>query len=196
MTFIFSSPTATTFAELDPGDSILKSTTLLACSREICSLVVKGIQSYNRANPNLLVPTASLSDDADARQMSFSVQVPYVQVETAPGSGIVVNKANNNIGAYTSWTVPTTGYFAGVESLLDALVKIVDYVTYVAQQLEPTALYNSPVGFYTLEDNKTNNEYAISINTGVNAIVDSVTGVTQIVVDEWTRIIDYQQGLV
>lgn len=196
MAFIFSSATATTFAELDPGDSILKSTTLLACAREICSLVVKGIQSYNRANPNLQVPTASLSDDADARQMAFAVQVPYVQVETAAGSGIVVNKASNNIGAYTSWVTPTTGYFTGVESLLDALVKIVDYVTYVAQQLEPTALYNSPVGFFTLDDNKTNNEYTVSINTGVNEVVNSVTGISQIIVDEWTRIIDYQQGLV
>jgi hypothetical protein len=185
--------TATTFAPIDCGDSGLLSTKMLPASIELGSKIVKGMQQYARENPTQAVNPPQLQFDEDQRQITFAGTFGYRQVKNL--AGVVENKSSLDLTGYTDWVTPTTGVFTGIESPIDAFVMLVDHITYIAAQLEPNALYNSPVGFYTLDDNRTNNEYTISINTILQAKI-SATGGTELTAVNWAEIVDYQNNLV
>lgn len=185
--------TATTFAVIDCGDSGLLSTKMLPASIELGSKIVKGSQQYARENPAQAFTAPQLQFDEDQRQITFSGVFGYRQIKNA--AGVVQNISSLDLTGYTDWVTPTTGVFAGIASPIDAFVVLVDHITYIAAQLEPNALYNSPVGFYTLDDNRTNNEYTISISTILQAAI-SATGGTELTAVNWPEIVDYQNNLV
>jgi hypothetical protein len=185
--------TATKFAEIDCGDSGLLSTKMLPASIELATKIVKGMQQYARENPTQAVNPPQLQFDEDQRQITFAGNFGYRQVKNL--AGVVENKSSLDLTGYTDWVTPTTGVFAGIDNPIDAFVMLVDHVTYIAAQLEPNALYNSPVGFYTLDDNRTNNDYNITINTILQAKI-SATGGTELTAVNWAEIVDYQNNLV
>lgn len=185
--------TATNFALIDCGDSGLKSTKTLPATIEIATKIVKGAQQYSRENPTQAVALPQLQFDEDQRQITFAGNFGYRQIKNT--AGVVENKASLDLTGYTDWVTPTTGVFTGIENPIDAFIVLVDYVTYIAAQLEPNALYNSPVGFYTLDDNRTNNDYTITINTILQASI-SATGGTELTAVNWAEIVDYQNNLV
>lgn len=192
MAFLFLG-TATKFADIDCGDSGLKSTKLMPATIEMASKIVKAMQQYARENPTQTVTPPQLQFDEDQRQITFSGNFGYRQSKNVGGE--VINKISLDLTGYTDWVTPTTGVFAGIDSILDAFIFLVDHVTYVAAQLEPNALYNSPVGFYTLDDNRTNNDYTVSINTILQAAL-TATGGTELTAVNWAEIVDYQNNLV
>ncbi len=193
MAVIFPTDTATTFGTLDIGDALLGSTNLLACVYELCSKITKATANFNRQNEARPVPAPSLSVDEDAKQLSFSGEFGYQVIKNLAGEN--VDRLDNFLDGYVPWTTPTTGYFKDVVSMPDALDKICNYMTYVADQLEPGGVYTSPSGFITYSKDAVAKKVTISVNTGVNIFINA-TGETVVRADNWAKVIDDQQGFV
>jgi hypothetical protein len=177
---------STNYHSFNPGDSILKSETLLGAIVECSELIVRAIRDYNQDNALLPFPEATLAWDDSTQTVTFETAVPYKKTGT-------VKTPVDYLNAYDGWDVPTTGELIGVTNLLGAYMYLVDAVVYGNEKLQPTLIIQSPADFVLFSDNNNDNQYATSYTLPYNSGVDSVTGVIEKIAQNYFIFLDMQE---
>ena len=181
------SATAENYNSFDPGDSVLKSNTLLGVYFEATVLIVAAVRAYNQDNAGLPYPAPSSSSDDESSTANFAIEIPYRRAGTA-------QKATSTIAPYTEWVTPTTGELEGIDSLMDAFVYLAEAVVYGNDKLVPTLIVNSAKTFVTFADNRNDNNYSISSTLPYNSGVDA-TGVGFEKAQNYFLFLDMQENL-
>lgn len=179
-------PTATNYHTFDPGDSVFKSTNLVAAMLECASLIIKSIREYNLDNI-LEYPPATLTYDDNERTASLAINAPYQKVAN-------VKVARNYLDYYANWVTPTTGELAGKATLLDAWIAIVEAMVYGNEKLQESAAIKDVKGLVIFTDDNNDNQYTTSATVPYSAITDSVSGVVQNVAQDYLVLLDMQEG--
>jgi hypothetical protein len=151
-----------------PGDSKLKSITLLGAIFECKTRLLLAIKAYNRQNPELPIAEPEVgSDDNDLRN-TLGVTLPYRR--SAAGK-----KSLAYFAAYSDWTTPTTGELTGVDNIADAMFYLLDSADQVLQEMTPNDFLADPKGLITITDNNTSRTMAMTLP--FDLIIDDATGV-------------------
>jgi hypothetical protein len=179
-------PTATNYHTFDGGDSLFKSTNLVAATLECASLIIKSIREYNLDNI-LEYPAASLSYDDNERTASLAINAPYQKVAN-------VKIARNYLDPYAGWVTPTTGELVGKATLLDAWIYFVDSMVYGNEKLQESAAIKDVKGLFIFTDDNNENQYTTSATVPYSAITDTATGIVQNVAQDYLVLLDMQEG--
>jgi hypothetical protein len=168
-----------------PGNSILKSTTLVAAMQETVELLDIVIFDYNQDNPTLLYPDISVSYDASV--CTATIPVPYRKIAG-------VKKAVDYLNAYSGWTTPTTGELAGVDNILDAYIYLLDSLGDANDALRPGLIIQSAKTTTTNNDDGVAKEKQTSFNLPYDTVVNQTTGVVEKIFQNYPYFVDIQQG--
>lgn len=179
---------STNYNVFAPGDSILKSETLLGALVECSERMVKAIRAYNQDNALLPFPEAVLTWDDATQTVSFSTDVPYKKAGTTKTPVAYLD-------SYDEWETPTTGELIGVTNLLGAYMYLVDAVVYGNEKLQPTLIIQSPADFVLFSDNNNDNQYTTSFTLPYNSGVDAVSGVIEKNAQNYFIFLDMQELL-
>lgn len=179
-------PTAINFNLFDPGDSVFKSLNLVNVAFEAVELINSATRLFNLDN-TIQLPASPLSYDDDTRTASFTVLADYVKV-----AGRKV--CRNYLDSYAGWVTPTTGELAGITTLLDAYMYIIEALVYVNEKLQETPAVKNVKTLLVFTDNNNSNQYSTS-GTLPFASVTSATGVIQKIAQNYPVLLDLQEGL-
>jgi hypothetical protein len=168
-----------------PGDSILKSTTLVGAMQETIELLDIVIFDYNQDNPTLLYPDISVNYDAGV--CTATIPVPYRKVAG-------VKKAVDYLNAYSGWTTPTTGELTGVDNILDAYIYLLDSLGDANDALRPGLIIQSAKTTTTNNDDGVAKEKQTSVNLPYDTVVNQTTGVVEKIFQNYPYFVDIQQG--
>lgn len=168
-----------------PGDSILKSTTLLGAMQETVELLDIVIFDYNQDNPTLLYPDISVGYDAGI--CTATIPVPYRKVAG-------VKKSVDYLNDYSGWVTPTTGELTGVDNILDAYIYLLDSLGDANDALRPGLIIQSAKSTTTNNDDGVAKERQTSFNLPYDSVVNPVTGIVEKVFQNYVYFVDKQQG--
>lgn len=168
-----------------PGDSPLKSTTLVGAMQEVVELLDIVIFDYNQDNPTLLYPDISIAYDAGV--CTATIPVPYRKVAG-------VKKSVDYLNAYSNWTTPTTGELAGIDNILDAYIYLLDALGDANDALRSGLIIQSAKSTTTNVDDAVAKERQTSFNLPYDTVVNLTTGVVEKIFQNYPYFVDTQQG--
>jgi hypothetical protein len=168
-----------------PGDSILKSLTLVSAVQELVELLDITIFDYNQDNPTLLYPDISVNYDAGV--CTATIPVPYRKVAG-------VKKSVDYLNAYSGWVTPTTGELTGVDNILDAYMYLLDSLGDANDALRPGLVIQSAKGTTTNNDDGVAKERQTSFNLPYDTVVNLTTGIIEKIFQDYVYFVDKQQG--
>jgi hypothetical protein len=181
------------YSEFDPGDSILKSTNLIAAFNECSSRYGTAVAAYNAANPAVAIAAPDMSIDPETSQRSSTFTLlANKEYDTASNSFRTVPL--NYIQAYSGWVSPTTGNLAGVASLPAALYLLQQAFKANNDLIQPNLLFADPSGNTTINDASDGSIECTNIMV-VNQSYDAVTGLPTFTPWNYFTLLDEQQGV-
>jgi hypothetical protein len=151
-----------------PGDSVIKSTTLLGAIYECKTRLLLAIKAYNRQNADLPIPEPEVASDDNDGSNTLTMSLPYRRVGAT-------KRSLAYFADYSDWVVPTTGELTGFTNIADAFFYLIDSADQVLQEMTPNAFLADPKGLITISDD--NNSRAVNYSLPFDLIIDSATGV-------------------
>jgi hypothetical protein len=181
------------YSEFTPGDSILKSTNLLAAYNELTALYGRAVAAYNAANPAVAItaPDSNIDPETSQKTSNFTL-LANKEFDLATMSYKVVPL--NYIAAYAGWVVPTTGDLLGIASMPAALYLLHQVVKANNDLIQPNLLFADPSGNTTISDNSDGAIECTSIIV-VNQSIDATTGLPTYTPWNYFTLLDEQQGV-
>jgi hypothetical protein len=167
-----------------PGDSILKSETLVGALQECVELLDLTIADYNAANT--LLPYPDISVDYSAGVANVTIPVPYEKV-----AGVKVPVAYLN--SYTDWAIPTTGELTGITTLLGAYLYILAAMGDANDALRPGVIIQDAKPTTNNTDDSIAKQFTTGFGLPFDTIVDA-TGAVKKVFQNFHIITDIQQN--
>lgn len=194
MAIVLRTAAATNYNVFAPGDSVLKSTTLLGAYFECMALALKAFKSYNQDNPDVLLPEPEVSTDDNTGTSTVSLNIPYRRVGA-------VKKSLAYINPYSAFVLPTSGELfenvAGggvpIDNILDALWYLSEAVDYGLTKLVPNVFLNDTKGLVTVSDDGSSR--TVTSTLPYNVFVDAVTGIQSNIPVNGMVFLDMQENL-
>lgn len=183
----------TKHSEFDPGDSILKSTSIIAAFVELSARYGIAVAAYNAANPVVAIaaPDSSIDPETGLRTSTFTI-LGNETFDTV--SNRYKLQTLNYIGAYSNWTTPTTGNLEGVDNLPEALYLIMQVMKQNNDLVQPNLLFADPSGNTVITDNR-DGAIECTCTLVVNQSIDATTGVPVYTPWNYFTLLDEQQGV-
>jgi hypothetical protein len=181
------------FSLFDPGDSILKSTSLLGAMQEVTARYAKAVQYALAANPalTLAVPDTNVDPESGSRTVSFSLLAKRKYV-TATNS--FVNEFRSNVADYSGWVVPTTGNLVGCPDIETACDLIFDAIKYCYNLVTPNLIINDPSQYATVTEDR-NGLLSYTNTVVVDESFNPTTGLPTFTIFDFLKELDTQQGV-